>query len=201
MIARAEEQGRVKDVPYNPNFPVDTFWDLGVSDDCTIGFRQKIGGTYYYIDYYSNNREGLPHYVDVLRSKGYNYGRHVWPHDGVQQEFGTGETRIEQARKLGIKVEIQKKQPLGEGINAARSRIAVSYFDRTKCNLLLRSLKNYEREYDRKKRVFKEKPLHNWASHGADMYRYSALDSRESTLDGLSRKDLPTVSNMEYNEI
>lgn len=201
IVNAADKDGRIKDVPYNPSFPVDTFWDIGVRDDCTIVFRQKIGETYYYIDYYSNNRQGLPHYIDVLRAKGYRYGRHVWPHDGVQQEFGTGETRIEQARKLGMRVDIQPKQGIGERINASRTRIAVSYFDRRKCDQLLNCLKNYEREYDSKHRIFKDKPLHNWASHGADSFGYSSLDSRDSRLDMMSRNNLPKVSNMGYNEI
>ncbi len=37
------------------------------------------------------------------------------------------------------------------------------------------ALRNYQREYDDDQKVFKAKPLHNWASHPSDAARYLAL--------------------------
>ena len=37
------------------------------------------------------------------------------------------------------------------------------------------------KEYDEKKKVFKKKPLHNWAAHGADAFQCLAMGYKEKT--------------------
>ena len=44
------------------------------------------------------------------------------------------------------------------------------FLDRTKQGRAC--LNAYQREYDDKRQVFKPTPLHNWASDGADSFRY-----------------------------
>ena len=64
-------------VPYEPQLPVDTDWDLGVGDSTAIWFTQSFrSGEVRVIDYYENTGEGIPHYARVLRDKGYTYGEH-----------------------------------------------------------------------------------------------------------------------------
>lgn len=198
-LVEATEAGRVGDYAYDPRYPVDTFWDIGVGDHTVIWFRQKIHGRFYYIDYFEFNGEGIPFYKQVIEAKangvgvvrevkkgvsvigrGYRYGRHVWPHDGGAQDFSTGNTRQETARKLGLVVEIGKKQGKQDGIDAARGMIKVCYFDKTNCERGLECLYNYQKVWDSKLAVFKNEPLHDWSSHGSDGFRYSALDTRDS---------------------
>jgi hypothetical protein len=38
---------------------------------------------------------------------------------------------------------------------------------------------NYQKEWNEKRQVFNQRPLHNWASHGADAFRYFARAARE----------------------
>lgn len=201
LINEAEKDGRVGKVPYDPRYPVETFWDLGIGDKTPIWFRQKIGNMYHYIDYYETNGKGLEHYVKVLKEKGYVYGRHVWPHDGKAREFGTGQTRQETARKLGLIVHIQKKLGIEDRISAARGRIRISRFDKEKCARGLDCLYDYQKEWDEKAMMFKEKPLHNWASHGADAFGYSALDDRGSELDDEWAENRQDVADSDYDEL
>ena len=49
------------------------------------------------------------------------------------------------------------------------------YFDDKRCENGLNALRNYQREWDDVKRVFKRNPLHNWASHPSDSFRYLAM--------------------------
>jgi hypothetical protein len=61
-----------------------------------------------------------------------------------------------------------------EGINAARKTIPFARFDKTRCAQGLDAL----RSWDEKARAFKKPPEHNWASHGADAWRYLSLSWR-----------------------
>lgn len=203
LLNKAREDGRIGHIPVNPTRPVDTFWDIGVGDKTVIWFRQKIGSHYNYVHYFEHGGEGVEFYKKVLdalaqpegfttaiddskkrviyiEGRGFRYGRHVWPHDGRVKEFGSGQTRQETASKLGLKVEIQPKQSVEDRIQAGRTRLHVSFFDEKYCKRGLECIYNYQKEWDDKKQLFKDKPLHDWSSHGADGFGYSALDDRDS---------------------
>jgi hypothetical protein len=192
--------------PYNPRFPVDTFWDLGHNDALCIVFRQKIGPNYYYIDYFEDSGKGLDWYAKIIKDKNYNYGRHVLPWDGKAHDLGTGLTRQETLRNLGIRTEIQKRQYVDDRIQATRTRLKVSFIDELRCERLLECLQNYQKEWDAKLMRFKDKPLHDWSSNGSDAYGYSALDDRESQFaenrfGRYGQKSLRVKAKMDYNEI
>jgi phage terminase large subunit len=111
-----------------------------------------------------------------MREKGYRYGKHYAPHDIEVRDVSSGEkkalTRKEVAEALGINYEVVPKVPIDDGISAVRIRFSTLWIDKTKCALLLKALRNYQKEFDEKRGRFKNSPLHNWASHGADMLRY-----------------------------
>jgi hypothetical protein len=52
------------------------------------------------------------------------------------------------------------------------------WFDEKRCHRGIDALCNYEKKWDAKNKVFQQKPLHNWASNGADAFRYMAMASR-----------------------
>lgn len=166
---------RITRVPYDEALPVHTVWDLGVGDATSIIFFQQVGAEIRVIDYYENSGEGLKHYADYLKSLPYSYGTHYAPHDIQVKELGTGLTRLEQARSLGIDFEVVKNIGLEEGINAARSVFSRIWFDEEKAKYLLECLALYHKEWDDKRGVFRNKPRHDWTSHAADAFRYLAV--------------------------
>lgn len=193
-------KGQIGNVPYEPGFRVNTAWDLGYSDSCCIIFYQVIGQTVRIIDYYEKNKEGLEHYAKVLANKDYLYGKHFAPHDIGVTEFGSGVSRLEKAKQLGIKFEFLSTKEgrkvsvlpnvsIADGIEAVRSMFAKTWIDERNCAQLIKCLENYRQEYDPKRKVYKENPLHNWASHGADAARYLAL-SLPKTREGTSPEEL-----------
>lgn len=188
-IDRMRVDGRIGDVPWENGFKVFTAWDLGVRDSTTIIFFQCIGTTIRIIDCYENNKEGLEHYVKVLDAKPYVYGRHIAPHDIQVKEWGTGMTRLEKARQLGIKFTIAPDLSIVDGIEAVRSTLGKVWIDSVKALPLIKALENYRQEYDAKKRVYKNIPLHDWSSHFADSMRYLCI-SLPKTRDGLSAQEL-----------
>jgi phage terminase large subunit len=146
------------------------------------------GGEVHVIDYYANNGHGVPHYVDVLNEKGYNYAKlgnkpFLWlPHDARAKTFASGgKSSQEQFMALGYSSRIVPELSLQDGINALRMMLPKAYFDRQKCFDGVEALKLYRREYDDDKKVFRDKPLHDWTSHAADAARYMAIAFREAS--------------------
>ena len=179
-LAAARADGRIGRVPYDPALPVHTIWDLAgghskTADSTAIWFAQTLGLEARLIDYHEAQGEGLPYYAKILQDRGYVYGRHIAPHDIKVGEMGTGRTRIEVARNLGIKFEIAPEVSIEDGIHAGRMWMARCWFDETKCKAGLEALQHYQWTHNQRLDEFKSTPVHNWATHGSDAYRYAAL--------------------------
>lgn len=182
-LSAARDSGRITRVPVEPTLPVDTDWDLGVGDATSIWFTQSLrGGELRVVDYYEASGEGLPHYAQVLKSKGYHYGTHWAPHDILVRELASGRSRLEAAQSLGIRFEVCPDVGLEDGIHAARMLLPSCYFDATRCEAGLESLQHYRRDYNTRLNEFKAVPVHDWASHGADAFRYLAVRQRAPKL-------------------
>ena len=188
-LDRMRVNTQIGPVPWESAFKVHTAWDIGVRDSTTIIFFQTIGQTVKIIDCYENSKQGLEHYVNVLREKPYSYGTHIGPHDISVKEWGSGMTRIEKAAQLGIEFTVASSISIQDGIEAVRSALSKIWIDDKKCAPLLKALENYRQEYDSKKKVYKTVPLHDWSSHFADCMRYLCI-SLPKTRDGLSAEDI-----------
>lgn len=167
-------ENRITEVPWEPNFKVHLAMDIGYSDDTTIIWFQVIGTTIHVIDCYSRSKEGLEHYVNVIKSKPYTYGKCFAPHDIQVTEWGSGISRIEKAKQLGLKLVPLPKSDLMDGIELVRSTLPRVWIDQ-KCSNLIHALESYHQEYDSKRKVYNLRPLHDWSSHYADAMRYLAL--------------------------
>jgi hypothetical protein len=191
QIARAEADGRVCKVPWEPRVDVETWWDLGMDDDMSIWFVQRVGKEIRLIDFYANSGEGLAHYAKELRSRPYIYGRHIGPHDIEVRELGTGKSRKETAEEMGLRpFDVAPKLEVQDGIEAVRNMLATCWFDAEKCADGLRSLKNYRKDWDENRGVWLPRPRHDWASHAADAMRTGAT-AREITKSDV-RLELPS---------
>lgn len=184
QLKQLDEQGHVTSVNIESQIPVNTYWDLGVSDSTAIWFVQVFNNEIRVIDYYENHSEGLNHYINYLqdwRTKHQcSFGQHYAPHDIRVRELTTGKSRLEVARKMGINFLVVPQMPIQDGIQAARNILPRCWFDLDRCKLGLRALRNYRREWDEVKNVFKKQPLHDWTSHGADAFRYFAVSHKEN---------------------
>lgn len=199
----AEEEGRITRVPYDKTVPVDTFWDLGIDDTTVIWFGQRVGREIHWIDYIEESGQSLEYYILELQKKKYVYETHYLPHDAAARELGTGKTREEVLRKkgLGNRTRIVPRSEVADGINAVRILIGQSWFDAEKCKKGISALKNYERKWDNKAKIFQQRPLHNWASHAADAMRTAAmgLEGPEDTRD--EKKRLPRYQDSKFRVV
>lgn len=174
----AENTGRICRVPYQSILPVHTAWDLGFTDDTTIWFYQVVGNEVHLIDYYASSGEDPDHYCKKLKEKGYGYGLHWLPHDARAKTLGSGgKSVVEQlAKRLGFaKMRVLPKLSLQDGIQASRMLLKRSYFDLERTREGVKCLQEYQREYDTGRKMLKDKPLHDFTSHGADAFRMLAL--------------------------
>lgn len=175
ILQIVEKKNQITKVDYDPNLPVHTVWDLGMGDATSIWFLQTIGKEIRLIDYLEAEGEGLSYYFQELNNKGYNYKFHYAPHDIEVRELGTGQSRRETAQKMGINFQVVPNISIEDGIQAVRKILPNCWFDKEKCSRGLSSLYNYHKEYDEKRKIYKNKAEHDWSSHGSDAFRYLAV--------------------------
>jgi hypothetical protein len=176
QMATAEWQGRIGDHRLLPDVPLNTAWDIGVGDYTSIWFWQQMRGKIGLVGYYQNCGEGMPHYVEHLkafrRRTGCKFGLHVFPHDIRVREWGSSRTRMEQFVESDldarIDARIAPKQAKEDQINAARQTLRICYFDAAECDEGLCALRSYRKEWDEERGIWRDKPRHDWASHGAN---------------------------------
>lgn len=190
QINQARREDRITQLPFNPDVPVDLFFDLWVNDSFTISFEQRSGLFYNFVNYYEDHGKTLEHYFWVIddfieRKKG-KLGTIFLPHDSNQKGHSylvAGITIIEKFKqKYGshkVKL-IENKIDINTGIQEARKIFPNVRFDIDNCQQLIKCLENYKKDYDDKKKVFRDQPYHDWASHWADNFRYFAISPKET---------------------
>jgi hypothetical protein len=187
--------GRERDGLWDPNLEVHVAIDLGMNDDMVLVFFQWWKNEWRIVDEYRNSSEGISHYVNIMAHRKsytgelYKLGTVILPHDVKVRDLSTGQTRLARFRELGVRrIKVLPRIPVNDGIEAVRRIIPNLYIDK-QCTYLISCLKNYSKEWDDKLNVWKDKPLHNEYSHGADVLRYMAMGLvRRSDTDG----DYPT---------
>jgi len=201
------KEERTENIIWDRNKKVYTSWDLGINDTEVIVFFQFKGDYIDIIDVEAGNNKGLAHYINILSKKPYNYGGHIAPHDinvreqSVSSELsGDALTRQNVASDLGIHFDIAPKLTIKEGIEAVRSMFHRLRINKDKGETLISALRNYQREYDAKNEVYKDKLIHNWASHYADCIRYLATGLHKISTDNTTPKELDDLYNEAMRE-
>jgi hypothetical protein len=176
----------------HPTDGVFTSWDLGRSDATAIWFwRVNRHGVPDVIDHYENHGQGMSHFFEVVDGKGYKYEKHWLPHDAKAKTLATQQTVLDQClERWGAgKVGIVPNLSLSDGIQAARWMLERPMQIHERCAVPQRlehsgvdALREYRFEWDEEAQAFSQRPLHNWASHTADAFRYLAIIVKVSDL-------------------
>jgi hypothetical protein len=180
-MRRITDLERITTVDYDPMFPCHTAWDLGFNDSTSIWWFQVVYGEIRVLDHHSSNGQAIPFYTMLLKQKedefGYKYGYHYLPHDARAKTLASGgKSIIEQiSAKIDIKhLKIVPNLSLQDGIQATRLALTRAWFD-NRCEEGIECLRQYQREWDDDKKVFRDRPKHDWTSHSADAFRYLSL--------------------------
>lgn len=195
LVEALEKRGGLEDFAHETD-GVFTSWDLGISDSTSLWWWRVRGDGAEVLDFYEAHGKPLSHFFDVLEEKqaahGWRYLKHWLPHDARARTLATGSSILEQAmERLGRgMVAIGPSLSLLDGVQAARwllQREGTRFHPR--CAEGLEALRAYRYAYDEDRKTFTDKPLHDWASHAADAFRYAAVVVRHSEL--LTRKPAP----------
>lgn len=199
MIARA--QNRISRVPYDRTQLVNTAWDLGYSDHTAIWFFQVCGQEIHFIDYYQDQGKSLQEYVEYVRSKPYQYNKHLGPHDIEAHELQTGLSRREYARRLGLDFTVVPRVPdLQLGIDAVRVAFNRIWLDVEQCKQGIKCLDNYKKRWV-SSGFWSKEPLHDESSHGASAMMYAIQGLEFISTTGFSeeqRRMINTVRTSRY---
>jgi phage terminase large subunit len=180
LMQNARDENRICRVPYQPGIPVETWWDLGINDPMSVWLSQTVGKEIRLIGYHERSDEGLAYFADWLQAwadkHNANFARHGMPHDVAVRELGSGKSRLEVAQnQYGIRpITVCPNLDLADGIENVRRLLPQCWFDSVECERGIKSLSEYTKEWDEINKVYAQRPLHNWASHGADAFRTMA---------------------------
>jgi phage terminase large subunit len=181
------DAGRITKVECDPMFPVHTAWDLGFNDATAIWWYQVVHGEIRVLDYHEAHGQPIVYYANQIKERPYEYGTHWLPHDARAKTLASGgKSIIEQLidklpQKSGNLFKIVPNLSLQDGIQATRMALARTWFDGMKCQEGIECLRQYQREYDEDKKVFRDKPRHDWTSHGADAFRMLSVAWRDES--------------------
>lgn len=179
FITELERQHHIMEiVEYDPELEVEVVADLGYTDSFALWYWQtKLDGIAV-IDYDEFDSQPLAFYFDLLRSKDFVYSKIWLPHDARAKSLQTGRTTVEQFLSAGFPVDIVPHVALQHGIDAVRQILPLCYFN-PRCMAGIEALRAYRRKWDEKKKILSDVPIHDWASHGSDAFRYLALVAKE----------------------
>lgn len=183
LVNELESKGQVCHIERDDLCKTYVAWDLGMGDSTSIWVAQVAGQEIRLLDYIENHGQGLDWYVRELTNRGWHKAPQLLPHDVQVRELGTGKSRLEVLQEAGLECSVVPRLGVDDGIQAVRRILPRCWFNVPATKDGLACIRNYRREFDEKRQVFYDKPLHDWSSHGADAFRYLAvgLDERSTS--------------------
>jgi hypothetical protein len=199
QISKLREKGAICAVPYDDSQLVHTAWDIGVHDYTSIWcFQLGMGGQVKIINFYENHGERATFYCDWLNDQKYKFGRHIFPHDGLNHDANMT-TWVDLCKAvLQGKFVVLPRESKGifDGINIVRSILGRCVFDEKNCRKGLMHLESYRKLWDDKLGCYHNQPLHDMHSHASDAFRMLSigLKGMEATQGGSIENDLKAIN-------
>ena len=89
---------------------------------------------------------------------------------------GNARRQVFDDSQLFESVEITPFHKVADGVSSVRVLLPSCYFDRTKAEKGIEALENYRKKQDQRTGEFLESAIHDKFSHGADAFRYLAVN-------------------------
>ncbi len=178
-MAKAEEEGRIGAWLHDKRLPTVVALDLGWADLTVAWWAQVEGNQVRAIKCKSWRHTTLADVIEDIRKVGWPIAKFIVPHDIKVHDFQTGVSRRQLLHRLGCSTYVCPRRSVkghdAEGIDAVRDLLPRCVFDREGCRVGVEALVQYRSEYDALSDVQSKTPVHDWASHYADAFRYLAL--------------------------
>ena len=173
---QVEQKGQINPDVYDEALDLFAAMDLGMNDSLVTIVFGLDGDQMRVVDSYANSGESLLHYVKWLKDNYRQCTTLFMPHDANVRELSSKISRAQFMRSEGYRVYVlPKTESVVNDIEIVRQRIANVWFQEGKTKELVSYLKKYRKEFDEKRQVFKDQPVHDEASHYADAFRYAIL--------------------------
>jgi len=168
--------------------PIYTFWDIGLSDYCSIWLIQPIGRWFLVLDWYENSGVGAAFHAEKMREWEGKWRKHIaghfLPHDANTRAPGSGTSFVEELSMAGLfHLKVVPRTPdLWLGIGYVRDVLPHCFFHKTNCDTPrvveekklpsgVACLKGYHKQVGAKQKTLREMPEHDLFSHSADAFR------------------------------
>lgn len=169
---------------YDENLSTDVYFDLGVDDYTAVAYVQAYQDGVRIVEEDWNSGKSIEYYIDRILESGKPIRYWVFPHDVAARQLTNGNNGIARTRKQIIMEYLRDKSAPGtilvgaklgiaDGIEAVRQLMEYMWID-PRCAYLISCFQNYSKEFDEKLGVFRDTPLHDEYSHGADLFRLIA---------------------------
>jgi phage terminase large subunit len=183
-MAQVRAEGRIAEITPPPGTLVHRAWDLGIGDDTSVWKWSVVGSQLFVYSHLATSGVGLEWWHDALAKEdaehGWTAGTDWVPHDAKAREMGTGRSRVETMRGLGLRPMLVPAHSVDDGINAARRTLPLCVFHPRCEEGGISALEQYRREWDDEKKAFRASAVHDWTSHPSDAFRYLSLSWRQA---------------------
>lgn len=173
-LQKARESGRIGDVPWEREVPVDCFWDLGRANYTAIWFGQFVAMQFRVLSFFEGQGEDINFYLKELQQRSYIYGTMYLPHDAKHKKLVYKHSIEKIVRDKYPDTKLVPKASLTDGINAARLFFHKCHFDEIECADGIAHLQRYR--YKIKDGQWSDEPDHDNVGDcdAADAFRYMA---------------------------
>lgn len=183
QMRQAREENRICEVPVHQERPIYVATDLGVGDATALIFYQKEGESINIIHAYENTGKGLNHYVsyvnNYIQEKRSQLGKWYLPHDSKHRMMQKEDVKtIQQMLSEEIGSHLVKTIPIGGvemGLEHTRRLFPRFKIHQESAKQLVSALNQYHKKYDDNRKMYSDKPEHDWSSHMCDALRYLSV--------------------------
>jgi hypothetical protein len=169
-VQRIIAEKRVRQVLHDPAADVYAAWDMGIDDSTAIWTFQCISREWRFLHYKCDSDLDLSQYISWCKGLPYKIDMHYLPHDAKVREYTSGKSRQLYMEERDLRTYVVKKHAVEDRIAAVRMTLPRCFFNQGTTEPGLSALRMYRTVKKEREQVLSLKPLHDWASHGADAF-------------------------------
>ncbi len=175
QFTRLRKEQRIGFCPYDDQYPVSTFWDIGQNDETAIWFIQPRRTYYAVINYIEASGEPFAYFVKEVDKFGYVLDYAYLPHDANHRRQGqdrnsTPEERIIAAAPHWRTWLVPRTPDKQMAISQTRTFLDLCVFDAANCAQGLKYLEQYRKEWNPRSGTWRNTPKHGPESNCADAF-------------------------------
>lgn len=179
QFRQIRKDGRIGRCPYDPQYPVSLFMDLGANDCTAIWFIQPKRTHYAVIDYIEESGETYSYFVNEVEKRKFVLEYVYLPHDANHRRQGGDKNQTPEEMFQDVAPHwrfwiIPRTPDKIMSIQQARNVLALCVFDESKCALGIKRLEEYRKEWNPQRGVWRATPRHDVSSNGSDAFQQFA---------------------------